>query len=147
MKQTHVKTVHHVKCLKNFNIQIYIFHYPIHLSKTEHSEISDDQRPSFLESPREDFKCLGKKTWYSKLGNENKQGVIGVKESQSILNKLNLKSFFGGRKLLIMWMPELMNVQAANKLLKLIEEPSPRDCSLFLFLMTNQKFYPYLNKV
>jgi DNA polymerase-3 subunit delta' len=119
------------------------FSFPIHLSKTEHSEISDDQRASFIEILK-DFKCLGKKTWYSKMGNENKQGVIGVKESQSILSKLNLKSFFGGRKILIMWIPELMNVQAANKLLKLIEEP-PQE-TYFIFISNDQsKILPTIN--
>ena len=37
---------------------------------------------------------------------------------------MNFKSFFGGAKILIMWLPELMNLQASNKLLKLIEEPA-----------------------
>jgi DNA polymerase-3 subunit delta' len=111
------------------------FSYPIHLSKTEHSETSDDQRSSFLEA-LEKYKCLGKKTWYSKMGNENKQGVIGVKESQAILAKISLKSFFGSAKILLMWMPELMNIQAANKLLKLIEEP-PQN-TYFIFVSNNQ---------
>ena len=119
------------------------FSYPIHLSKTEHSEISDDQRPSFLEA-LEKYKCLGKKTWYSKMGNENKQGVIGVKESQSILSKISLKSFFGNAKVLIMWMPELMNAQAANKLLKLIEEPPEK--TYFIFVSNDQpKILPTIN--
>ena len=111
------------------------FSYPIHLSKTEHSETSDDQRSPFLEA-LEKYKCLGKKTWYSKMGNENKQGVIGVKESQAILNKISLKSFFGSAKILLMWMPELMNIQAANKLLKLIEEPPEN--TYFIFVSNNQ---------
>ena len=111
------------------------FSYPIHLSKTEHSETSDDQRSSFLEA-LEKYKCLGKKTWYSKMGNENKQGVIGVKESQAILAKISLKSFFGSAKILLMWMPELMNTQAANKLLKLIEEPPEN--TYFIFVSNNQ---------
>ena len=111
------------------------FSYPIHLSKTEHSETSDDQRSFFLEA-LEKYKCLGKKTWYSKMGNENKQGVIGVKESQSILTKISLKSFFGKAKILVMWMPELMNIQAANKLLKLIEEPPEN--TYFIFVSNNQ---------
>ena len=111
------------------------FSYPIHLSKTEHSETSDDQRSSFLEA-LEKYKCLGKKTWYSKMGNENKQGVIGVKESQVILAKISLKSFFGSAKILLMWMPELMNIQAANKLLKLIEEPPEN--TYFIFVSNNQ---------
>ena len=111
------------------------FSYPIHLSKTEHSETSDDRRSSFLEA-LEKYKCLGKKTWYSKMGNENKQGVIGVKESQAILAKISLKSFFGSAKILLMWMPELMNIQAANKLLKLIEEPPEN--TYFIFVSNNQ---------
>ena len=111
------------------------FSYPIHLSKTEHSETSDDQISSFLEA-LEKYKCLGKKTWYSKMGNENKQGVIGVKESQAILAKISLKSFFGSAKILLMWMPELMNIQAANKLLKLIEEPPEN--TYFIFVSNNQ---------
>lgn len=111
------------------------FSYPINLSKTEHSETSDDQRSSFLEA-LEKYKCLGKKTWYSKMGNENKQGVIGVKESQAILAKISLKSFFGSAKILLMWIPELMNIQAANKLLKLIEEPPEN--TYFIFVSNNQ---------
>ena len=119
------------------------FSYPIHLSKTEHSETSDDQRSSFFEV-LEKYKCLVKKTWYSKMGNENKQGVIGVKESQSILTKISLKSFFGNAKILVMWMPELMNIQAANKLLKLIEEP-PKN-TYFIFVSNDQsKILPTIN--
>ena len=119
------------------------FSYPIHLSKTEHSEISDDQRSSFFEV-LEKYKCLGKKTWYSKMGNENKQGVIGVKESQSILTKISLKSFFGNAKILVMWMPELMNIQAANKLLKLIEEP-PENTYFILVSNYQSKILPTIS--
>ena len=72
------------------------FSYPIHLSKTENSEISDDKRSLFIEV-LEKYICLGKKTWYSEMGNENKQGVIGVKESQAILAKISLKSFGSAR--------------------------------------------------
>ena len=111
-------------CLKHEKFQHPDIHFsfPIHLLKSEHSEISDHRRDIFVKTLIE-LKCLGKKSWYSAMGNENKQGVIGVQESHSILKKINLKSFFGGAKILIMWLPELMNLQAANKLLKLIEEP------------------------
>ena len=112
-------------CVKYEKLQHPDLHlsFPIHLSKTEHSETSDDRRELFV-SNLEKYKCISKKTWYSSMGNENKQGVIGVKESQSIINKMNFKSFFGGAKILVMWLPELMNLQASNKLLKLIEEPA-----------------------
>lgn len=64
--------------------------------------------------------------WYQLLGIENKQGQIGVDESLSIVKALSLKSYEGGYKIMIIWMAEKMNTAAANKLLKLIEEPSAK---------------------
>lgn len=61
--------------------------------------------------------------WYRFLNIENKQGQIGVDEAESIVKKLSLKSYEGGYKVLIIWMAEKLNTAAANKLLKLIEEP------------------------
>ncbi len=61
--------------------------------------------------------------WYDKIGIENKQGLIGVKESVEIIRKLNLKPYESDFKILIMWLPERMNPTAANKLLKMVEEP------------------------
>jgi DNA polymerase-3 subunit delta' len=61
--------------------------------------------------------------WYDKIGIENKQGMIGVKESAEIIRKLNLKPYESDFKILIMWLPERMNATAANKLLKMVEEP------------------------
>ena len=61
--------------------------------------------------------------WYQRLGIENKQGRIGVDEAQEIVKSLSLKAYEGGFKVMIVWMPEKMNLEASNKLLKLIEEP------------------------
>jgi len=120
-------------CKKVINFQHPDLHFsfPIHLSKADHSEISDDRLKSFLQMVKK-YKCIGKSSWYSTMGNENKQGVIGVKESQSILKKLSLKSFEGGPKVLLMWLPEMMNAQASNKLLKLIEEPPSQTYFIFI---------------
>jgi len=63
--------------------------------------------------------------WYDRIGIENKQGMIGVKESAEIIRKLNLKPYESDYKILIMWLPERMNPTAANKLLKMVEEPPP----------------------
>ena len=82
----HVKVVHLVSSMRNYNIQTLHLSFPIHLSKTEHSEISDDRRELFVSNLGK-IKCFSKKTWYSSMGNENKQGVIGVKESHSISKK------------------------------------------------------------
>lgn len=61
--------------------------------------------------------------WYKHLGVDNKQGQIGVDEAQDIVKSLALKSYEGGYKVMLIWMAEKMNTAAANKLLKLIEEP------------------------
>jgi DNA polymerase-3 subunit delta' len=61
--------------------------------------------------------------WLQSTGVENKQGKIGVDEAEEIVRKLKLKSYEGGYKVMIIWMAEKMNTSAANKLLKLIEEP------------------------
>ena len=61
--------------------------------------------------------------WYRLIGIEKKQGQIGVDEAQDVVRKLSLKSYEGGYKVMLIWMAEKMNTAAANKLLKLIEEP------------------------
>ena len=61
--------------------------------------------------------------WYKLLGVDNKQGQIGVDEAHEIVKTLTLKSYEGGYKVMIIWMAEKLNTPAANKLLKLIEEP------------------------
>ena len=49
---------------------------------------------------------------------------------------MSLKSYEGGYKVMVIWMAENMNTECANKLLKLIEEPSPE--TVFLLLTENQ---------
>lgn len=71
--------------------------------------------------------------WYQQLGIENKQGQIGVDEAEEIVNALKLKSYEGGYKIMIIWMAEKMNNAAANKLLKLIEEPPEK--TIFLLVV------------
>jgi len=62
--------------------------------------------------------------WLQFIEADNKQGNITAHECNEINRKLSLKSFEGGYKILIMWMPEYLR-QEGNKLLKLIEEPPP----------------------
>jgi DNA polymerase-3 subunit delta' len=61
--------------------------------------------------------------WYTELGEEKKQGIINVYESAEISKKLSLKSYEGGYKVSLIWMSENLNIPAANKLLKILEEP------------------------
>lgn len=70
--------------------------------------------------------------WYQLIGIEKKQGLISVHEAQDIVRKLSLKSYEGGYKVMLIWMAEKMNMEAANKLLKLIEEPPAKTVLLLV---------------
>lgn len=75
--------------------------------------------------------------WYKAIDVENAQGKIYVHESHEIIRKLNLKTFEAEYKVMIIWMAERMNVQCANKLLKMIEEPPPK--TLFILITENDE--------
>ena len=75
--------------------------------------------------------------WLQHIGVEKKQGIIGVDEAEEIVKKLTLKSYEGGFKVMIIWMAEKMNIAAANKLLKLIEEPPQK--TVFLLVAENEE--------
>lgn len=61
--------------------------------------------------------------WMQEMGAENQQAIITAGESDDLTRKLSLKSSQGGYKVSVVWLPERMNTECANKLLKLIEEP------------------------
>jgi DNA polymerase III subunit delta' len=73
--------------------------------------------------------------WYDAIDLENKQGIINTDESKRLAGKLNLKPFESDHKVSVIWHPEKMNDQAANKLLKLLEEPPPN--TLFILAGEN----------
>lgn len=70
--------------------------------------------------------------WYRKLEIPKKQGIISAKEAAEINKTLSLKAFEGGYKIMIIWMADKMNTQAANKILKLLEEPPEKTVFLLI---------------
>ena len=66
------------------------------------------------------------------LGFEKKKGLIGVREGRAILNRLSLHSMVDGWRGVIVYLPERMNTETANMLLKAIEEPAPRDIFIMI---------------
>ena len=80
-----------------------------------------EKNPYFLESELSEA-----------LGFEKKKGIIGVAEGKAIIQKLSLTSLSDGYRAVIMWLPERMNAETANKLLKAIEEPSPKDIFILI---------------
>lgn len=75
--------------------------------------------------------------WTQAMGVDNKQMSIAKDEAQEINKRLSLKSFEGAYKVMLIWMPEKMNITAANKLLKIIEEPPQK--TLFLLVANSSE--------
>ena len=61
--------------------------------------------------------------WMDAMGADNQQAIITAGESDELSKKLLLKSSQGGYKVSVIWLPERMNQESANKLLKILEEP------------------------
>ena len=98
------------------------FTFPVYKANSSDHPISDD----YLQQWREQISrtpYFDTEDWLEDIGAENQQVVIYVQESDNLQKKLALKSSQGGRKVVIIWLPERMNEQTGNKLLKLIEEP------------------------
>lgn len=111
-----------IKCQKLSHPDLH-FAYPVAItSKIKKDPVSSSFLPQWREFIQ--TKPYGSLfDWYLSIGIEKKQGIISVNEAKEITNKLSLKSYEGGYKVMIIWMADKMNVDTANKLLKLLEEP------------------------
>ncbi len=110
------------------------FVYPVALSKDVRtsSDVIGEWRSAFLNNP-----YISLFNWFELLNAENKQAIIGVEESGDILRKLSLTTYEAEYKIMIIWQAEKMNQAAANKLLKILEEPP--DKTLFLLICENEE--------
>ena len=85
-------------------------------------------REQLSEQPYFDFM-----DWAGRISSKgNKQLTIFKDDSDAIIQALNFKAHEGRYKITIIWLPEKMNAVAANKLLKVIEEPYPNTVFLFV---------------
>ena len=88
----------------------------------EHKPVSDDFARDWHELIMQG-PYFSMDQWLAAIGAENQQAIITAGESDELVRKLSLKSSQGGYKVSVIWLPERMNIECANKLLKLIEEP------------------------
>ena len=89
----------------------------------DHKPVSDDFAHEWHELLAGGGPYFTMDEWMTAMGGENQQAVITAGESEALVRKLSLKSSQGGYKVSVIWLPERMNIECANKLLKLIEEP------------------------
>ena len=109
-------------------------HFVVPVMKTQ-KVVKDPETDLFIEAWRESFLAnpyLSENQWYEAIGAENKQGMISVKESESIIRKLNFKPYESDYRMMIIWLPEKMHQATGNKLLKLIEEPPAKTLILMV---------------
>ncbi len=73
--------------------------------------------------------------WSAHLGAAQKAPTIGAEEGREVIRRLALKAYEGTYKVLLLWLPELLHVAAANALLKILEEPPAQT----VFLLVSQQ--------
>ena len=110
------------------------FVFPVIKKKSGTEPVSDTYisqwREMVLRSP-----WFSLTTWTEAMEVANEQALIPVAEAAEIVRKLSLKSFESDFKIMIIWLPEKMNAETANKLLKMIEEPPART----LFILVSEE--------
>lgn len=102
-----------------------LFTYPVIKptgSSADHKTISDDYAREWRELLSEG-PYFSMDQWLEKMNAGNQQALIYVAESEVLIRKLSMKSSQGGYKVNIIWLPERMREDCANKMLKIIEEP------------------------
>ncbi len=103
--------------------------------KSGESVLSDDFIALWRTKMRESGGYLSPEEWYEAMDlGKTLKGVISVREADEVIKRLSFKSFTSGYKAMIIWLPEMMNEQTANKLLKILEEPWDRT----LFILVSQ---------
>lgn len=109
-------------CLQHqkFNNPDLHFIYPV--VKKEGVLISKDQIEPWKEM-LENFPLMPTEKWSELLKAGNSQPSIYVNESEDIISRASLSAFQEDLKIFIIWLPEKLRPEAANKLLKVIEEP------------------------
>lgn len=107
------------------------FSFPVYKSKNTDHPVSDDYLPQWREQLESNV-YFDLEQWLADIKAENQQVVHYVTESDALQKKLAIKSSQGGRRVVIIWLPERMQPQMANKLLKLIEEPPTHTCFILV---------------
>lgn len=105
--------------------------FPVIKPAGKNSVVCDDFVAEFRDMVI-DNPYFGVNEWFAKISGEAKQGMIYANESQEIIRKLSLKTYESEYKVMIIWLPERMNVTCANKLLKILEEPPEKTVFLLV---------------
>ena len=113
-------------CLQHasFNNPDTHFIYPIVKSEKSKVLLSTDRieewRQMLTENP-----AMQPERWLDILDAGNSRPRIYVNDAEYIVTAEAMSNYASNYKFFVIWLPEKMNIEAANKLLKVIEEPTP----------------------
>lgn len=96
--------------------------------------LSDTFLPQWRGIVAETGGYFNEQDWYAAIAIDNQQGIISRNEADEMIRKLSFKPFEAGSKVMIIWLPEKMRTEAANTILKILEEPWERT----LFIMVTE---------
>lgn len=109
--------------------------FPVNKQGKKSGEVirSDEFLPQFRTLFAERRGYFSPQEWYDRLDlGKTLKGMIAAREADEIIRKLSFKSFEADYKTTLVWLPETMNEEAANKILKILEEPWER--TLFILV-------------
>jgi len=126
-------------CIKSENFAHPDIHYSFPFitlkGKTSDKTSSVDFLPKWKETLKSSV-FFSYSQWMNLLDGQNKQGNINARECLDIIKRLSLYATEGNWKIMLIWLPEFMGVQA-NRLLKIIEEPPEK--TVFILVSENSK--------
>ena len=114
------------------------FVFPVNKQGKKSGEVvlSSDFMPLWREIMADTKGYFTREQWYDRLDlGKTLQGLISAKEADEIIRRLSFKSFESEYKIMIVWLPETMNEEAANKILKILEEPWEKT----IFLLVSER--------
>ena len=114
------------------------FVFPVNKQGKKSGEVvlSSDFMPLWREIMADTKGYFTREQWYDRLDlGKTLQGMISAKEADEIIRRLSFKSFESEYKIMIVWLPETMNEEAANKILKILEEPWEKT----IFLLVSER--------
>lgn len=105
---------------QKFNNPDLHFIYPV--VKKDGATVSTDLIKNWKEMLT-DWSYMPPEKWNEIINAGNSQPAIYVNESEVIITRASLSTYQENYKIFLIWLPEKMRPEAANKLLKIIEEP------------------------
>lgn len=122
------------------------FVFPIIKDKDKDKLCCDDYLPEWRELFSQN-PYISLEWWQTHIGVENKQPIIYESEAagdkdqpriKGIIKKLSISNFSAKYKIMVIWMAEKMNDVCANKILKILEEPTPN--TIFFLIVEDSRY-------